>query len=108
MSDEPEKSVDHPETMAERRARIRHDWDNLIEDLIAEGQKQGVFDNLPGEGKPLKLKKNPYAPEMDLAHQLLKDNDLRPTWITLRNELLEQIRLLRLEIEHTWERHERE
>ncbi len=102
---DPEQSA---ESQAERRYRMRHEWSNLIEDLIAEGREKGAFDNLKGKGKPLTLKQNPYAPELDLAHNLLKDNELVPAWIGDRNSLLQQIQRLRNEIQRTWQQSKRE
>lgn len=102
---DPDQSA---ESQAERRYRMRHEWSNLIEDLIAEGREKGAFDNLKGKGKPLNLKQNPYAPELDLAHTLLKDNELVPAWIGDRNGLLQQIQDLRDEIRRLWLQHKRE
>jgi DnaJ family protein C protein 28 len=106
MSDEQEQASDEADKLAEHRARMRYDWSNLIDDLIEEGRQRGAFDNLPGKGKPLRLEGNPYARETELAHNLLKHNDLRPAWITNRNGLLEQIDAVREDIQLTWARHE--
>lgn len=97
-----------PEAKARHRYRMQHDWHNLIEDLIEEGYEQGVFDNLPGKGKPLILKRNLYAPEKELAHGLLKHNDLKPAWIMARADLTAQINSLRTEIKRKWTLYERE
>ena len=67
-----------------------------------------VLDNLPGAGKPLNLQRNLFAPEQDLAHQLLKDNDLAPAWIMERNDLLAAIKTLRTAVAAGWARHRRE
>lgn len=99
---------DRPGDPAEHQARMRHDWSNLIEDLIEEGRRQGVFDDLPGKGKPLKLDENRFGREKALAHDLLKHNDLVPAWIANRNELMALVEDLRQEIGRTWARHERE
>lgn len=93
---------------ARHRFRMRHDWHNLIDDLIEEGREQGVFDNLPGKGKPLNLKRNLYAPESELAHDLLRKNDLKPAWIAIRSTLLAQIEMLRSEIQRKWTRYDGE
>ncbi|MEJ2748068.1 MAG: DUF1992 domain-containing protein, partial [Anaerolineae bacterium] len=81
---------------------------NLIDDLIEEGREQGVFDNLPGKGKPLKLKRNLFAPDKELAYDLLKHNDLKPAWIMARVDLMAQIDALRADIKHKWGLYERE
>lgn len=94
--------VENPQELAEYRARLREDRRGLIEEIIQEGQESGLFDNLPGKGKPLNLNKNPYAPDMELANELLKENDLPPAWILQRNDVLAEIAKLRTEIEQQW------
>lgn len=101
-------SENNPETKARHRFRMENDWQNLIDDLIEEGREQGVFDNLPGKGKPLNLKRNRFAPEKELAHRLLKQNDLKPAWIMARSDLTAQIDSLRADIKRKWILYERE
>jgi len=98
----------NPVDQAERRRRMRDDWHNLIEDLIQDGQEKGIFDNLPGKGKPLNLRKNPYAADMELANSLLKQNDLAPAWIMERNDIIARSEALRADIQRTWRRHEQQ
>lgn len=94
-----------PEELINHRLRMRFDWNNLVEDLIEDGKSQGVFEDLPGKGKPLRLESNPYAPDKVLANKLLKDNDLTPAWIMNRNHILEQKAQLRADIQKTWAKH---
>ncbi|MCA9898453.1 MAG: DUF1992 domain-containing protein [Ardenticatenaceae bacterium] len=101
-------TIDSPAAMAEYRTRLRHERADLIEELIQEGFEKGYFDNLPGKGKPLNLNKNPYAADMELANELLKENDLPPVWILQRNEILAKIARLRADIERQWGWHQRE
>ena len=35
-------------------------WDSLVERKIREARKRGMFDELPGKGRPLDLKENPF------------------------------------------------
>jgi len=70
----------------EHRLRLRFDRSNLIEDLIEDGRQQGLFDNLPGKGKPLNLNQNPFACSQELANSLLKDNQMTPAWLIQRND----------------------
>jgi hypothetical protein len=60
------------------------------------------FDDLPGQGKPLKLIDNPYAPGTELAYQLLKDNQYTLPWISERTSLLARIEDLRGDIALSW------
>ena len=111
MSDEkPENdhAAEDSSKKVEHQFRMRHDWNNLIDDLIQAGQEQGMFDNLPGEGKPLNLKKSVYGAELDLAHSLMKHNDLTPAWIMDRNQILAEVEAVRTDIRRQWEQHERE
>lgn len=108
MKKKDETAVESLTELAEYRARLRHDRQNLMDELIQEGMDGGLFDNLPGKGKPLNLNKNPYAADMELANELLKENDLPPAWILQRNDILAKIARLRAEIVRQWEWHERE
>ena len=108
MKKKDEKPVENPAELAEYRARLRHERQDLIDELIQEGMADGLFDNLPGKGKPLNLQRNLYAADMELANELLKENDLPPAWILQRNEILAKIAKLRAEIERQWDWHQRE
>jgi hypothetical protein len=83
-------------------------WADRMDEVIEEAIRAGVFDNLPGQGKPLKLMKNPYAPETELAYQLLKDNHYTLPWISQRQEMLDQIDAFRVELSRIWGRYEAE
>jgi len=80
-------------------------WRDLAEEAIEEAIRSGVFDNLPGRGKPLNLLTNPYAPGTELAYQLLKDNQYTLPWISERVSLLARIQELRDEIALSWSRY---
>lgn len=110
MSDKLDKSDDNKkkdaDSLAEHRMRMRLDWNNLIEDMIQEGLEKGSFDDLSGKGKPLNLKKNPYGAEWELAHHLMKENDVLPPWIAHRNEISAQTEQFRTDAAREWARHE--
>jgi len=58
------------------------------EERILEAMAQGAFDNLPGKGRPLDLRENPFVPpERRLAYKLLKDANFAPDWIELDREV---------------------
>ena len=87
-----------------RRRRGLNEWQDLITEQLDEAAANGAFENLPGKGQPLRLNRNPNEPDdMRMANKLLKDNDLTPTWIGDRKELLAEIELLRTEMKRRWE-----
>jgi len=100
------KKRNEVDARAEHFMRMRFEWNDLMEDLIQEGQERGAFDDLKGKGKPLDLEQNPYGSEWDLAHKLMKENDVLPPWIAQRNEILAEIDQFRIDIIRTWTRHE--
>jgi DnaJ family protein C protein 28 len=55
---------------------------DLMDEIIRDAMRNGRFDNLPGEGKPLEVEDDSSVPaHLRMAHKLLKDNDLAPDWI---------------------------
>ncbi|MCL4262292.1 MAG: DUF1992 domain-containing protein [Anaerolineae bacterium] len=90
---------------AKHQQRMRGDWNDLMEDIIQEGVEKGMFDNLPGKGKPLDLKSNHFEAGQELAHSILKENDLPPAWIMERNQVLAETAELRAEIARKWAWH---
>ena len=60
----------------------------LAEERIQQAMAQGAFDNLPGKGRPLELRENPFVPpELRLAYKLLKDANFAPDWIELDRDV---------------------
>lgn len=75
------------------------DWGAIVERRIEEAQREGHFDNLPGEGRPLDLREPPHVrPEWRLAHKILKNGGFTLDWIeldqTIRAEWAQCKRLL--------------
>lgn len=92
---------------AEHKIRMRFEYQDLIEDLIQDGQDRGVFDNLQGAGKPLDLKANLYEGDRKLANELMKEHDIVPLWLARRNTVTLVIEEFRVHIARHWGRHER-
>ncbi len=105
VSNEVSTSMD-AESAAVYRMRMHTDLKGLVEDLIEDGRQRGIFDNLKGKGKPLPLQRNVYEGSQELANRLLKDNQLRPAWISQRLIILERIEQLRGAIGRAWQRYE--
>ena len=79
------------------------DWRDLVEGRIQDAMAAGDFDNLPGEGKPLNLLRNPYLDlSLDLAYGLLKNNGFAPDWITRDKEIREELEAARARLRAAW------
>jgi hypothetical protein len=62
-------------------------WDAIIEAKIAEAQRAGVFDDLPGAGKPLDLDDDRLVPEdVRMAYRILRNAGFVPAEIEERKE----------------------
>jgi hypothetical protein len=86
---------------AESKKRAEAKWTDIVGQRIEQAMHEGAFENLPGNGKPLNLNKNPYVPEdRQMAYKLLENNDLAPGWIRERTSTLSVIEAFRGEI-HT-------
>ena len=60
----------------------------LAEDRIEEAQREGLFDNLPGKGKPLNLDDDSAVPEdLRLTFKILKNSNCLPIEMELRKEI---------------------
>ncbi|MFH1487822.1 MAG: DnaJ family domain-containing protein [Pseudomonadota bacterium] len=67
----------------------------LVEQRIKEAQEKGDFDNLPGEGKPLKLDDDGHLPEdLRIAYKILKNADCLPPEIETMKEIRQMEDLL--------------
>ena len=55
---------------------------------IAEAQKEGAFDNLPGEGRPLNLEDDSAVPEeLRMAYKVLRNAGYLPPELADRKEI---------------------
>jgi hypothetical protein len=77
-----------------RRAREFRNYDDLIDKLINQARQDGHFDNLEGQGKPLRTDDDALVPEDDrLAYRMLKSNGFAPLWMeTMRDVKAERAR----------------
>lgn len=106
--EEPTDAKETPEGKKRRRVPRPGEWAEVMDELFEEAMRDGLFDNLPGHGKPLNLSKNPFAPEEELAYQLLKDNNYTLPWIAERNEVHALIERFRSEVGPAWRRYQSE
>ena len=62
-------------------------WDSWVDTAIREAQQRGEFDDLPGQGRPLRLDDNPFAGERALGFRVLKNAGVLPFWMELEKEI---------------------
>ena len=63
-------------------------FSKIIEERIRKAQKKGLFENLKGAGKPLKLEEDSHSAEnLRLAHKILKNANCLPPEIELKKEI---------------------
>ena len=67
----------------------------LVEERIQKAQEDGLFDNLPGKGKPLNLDDDSSIPEdLRLTFKVLKNAHCLPIEMELRKEIFNLQQLL--------------
>ena len=61
-----------------------------IEEHIRRAMEDGLFDDLPGKGKPLHLEDHPFEdPEWRMAYHVLRTGGFSLPWIETRREIEE-------------------
>ncbi len=74
-------------------------WESWVEELIREAQDQGLFDNLPGKGKPLPSRRNPFLPEeKQMAFDLIQDSGHTLPWIADGQDIERRIQAARARV----------
>lgn len=70
-------------------------FQKIAEERIVRAQRRGVFDNLPGAGRPLQLEDDSHIPEdLRIAYKILKNADCLPPEIELKKEIRQMEDLL--------------
>lgn len=63
-------------------------FQRIAERRINQAMREGVFDDLPGAGQPLKLEDDSHIPEdLRIAYKILKNAGYLPPEIALRKEI---------------------
>ncbi len=64
-------------------------FERIAENRILEAIDAGLFDNLKGKGKPLRLDDDSHIPpELRMAYKILKNADCLPPELELRKEIV--------------------
>jgi DnaJ family protein C protein 28 len=71
-------------------------WDWIVERRLREAVAEGLFENLPGAGKPLRWDDDTLVPlSWRAAFHLLRKSGLAPAWIMLDVEIRDDLRVAR-------------
>jgi hypothetical protein len=90
--DDPKRPDQHS---AGRKLMIRHQYESLIDQIMNKAQADGLMDNLPGQGQPLKFEDDALVPdEYRLGHRMLKASGFAPPWIEAQREIEHERALL--------------
>jgi len=69
----------------------QHNYHGIIDQRITQAISDGLFNNLPGTGQPLRLDDDSLVPEEDRAgHRLLKGSGFAPPWVEARRDIEEE------------------
>jgi hypothetical protein len=75
-------------------------FEKIAEQRIQEAQAEGLFDNLPGKGKPLNLDDDALVPEdLRLTYKILKNSNCLPIEMEFRKEIFNLRQLLNAAID---------
>ncbi|MCX8034287.1 MAG: DUF1992 domain-containing protein [Thermodesulfovibrio sp.] len=71
-------------------------FQKIAEEKIREAIEQGVFNDLPNKGKPLKLEDYSWVPEdLRIAYKILKNAGCIPPEMEIRKEIIDLKELLK-------------
>ena len=78
----------------------RQTW---IERILSEAQDQGVFDNLPGAGRPINwADESLMHDEWLMAFRMMREHGFAPEWIELHKEIGEELKQAREIVKRAW------
>ncbi len=69
-------------------------FETIVEEMIKKAQKDGIFDNLDGTGKPLNFEDANVPEELRLAHKILKNSGFLPPEVELKKKITQTEQLL--------------
>jgi hypothetical protein len=79
--------------------------ERIAEERIRAAQEEGVFDNLPGRGKPLQLDDDSAVPEdLRLTFKILKNAGYLPIEMEIRKEIYSLHQLINAAVDETTRR----
>lgn len=76
---------------------------DFVEMRIQESMREGGFDNLKNKGRP--LPDSGMKSSVDVAMRIMRDNRILPHWLQLMNDIDEEKRRIRKEMQWAWHRY---
>lgn len=75
----------------QRQPLTQRTYYSVLDQRIAAAQADGMFDNLPGAGKPQRFEDDSMVPEEDrVGYRILKNAGYAPAWIELQKTIREE------------------
>lgn len=96
--DTPDQPVIHRDAQGDQQAA--RDRETLTERLIRVAQRDGHFDDLPGQGRPLALEDDGYAGDMALANHVPRNAGAAPPWIEADKQARELLTKVEALLDH--------
>jgi hypothetical protein len=62
-------------------------FEKIVEERIQKAQREGVFQNLPGAGKPIQFEDANIPEDLRIAYKILKNANFLPPEIELRKQI---------------------
>ncbi len=96
-----EENPNEKEPRSERPWLKQRNFESILEERIKAAEAAGMFDNLPGAGKPLALDDDSLVPEdQRVGYRMLKNAGFGPPWLEQRRQIeAEQAKLERWQAE---------
>jgi DnaJ homolog subfamily C member 28 len=90
MPDKPTKNDDDAHPL--RRPVTHNNFENVVDQLLGKARASGQFDNLQGQGRPLKqdAEEALVPEELRAGYRMLKNAGYAPPWVEARRTLDEQ------------------
>jgi hypothetical protein len=83
-----ERDQNNDDQTPKRTPPPRRNLTTYLDEIMAKAQADGLMDDLPGSGKPLKLDHDANVPdEYRLGFRMLKSSGFAPAWIEARREI---------------------
>jgi hypothetical protein len=96
-----------PAVVARRRPILRDEFEPWIDQIMREAAERGLFDNLEGQGKPLRLEEDEAAGDWAMAFRMLRNAGETLPWIRLGHEIDAERRKLAAQLADASERLDR-